>query len=73
MATVTIELDAQQILRLRTAFGTYLDLRDGQGQPRLATSEECRQWMIQRVREIVLAEEKAAAENAIVVDPFDPT
>ena len=60
-------------MRAQGAFGKHLGLRDGDGMPRAATVVEIREWIIVRLREVVLAEERAAASAAIVVDPFEPT
>ena len=67
MATMTITVTAPQAARAATAIGKRLGLgRD-------ATLEECRLYVIEELRKVVLFEERRALEVAITASPFDPT
>ena len=74
---VTISLTAGQVTRFASALGTSRNLKDAQGQPRVATAAEMRQFVIDAVRGVVLETERAAATktavDAVVVAPMDPT
>lgn len=73
---VTISLTAGQITRFATALGKARNLVDAQGQPRVATAAEMRQFVIDQVRGVVLETERAAATEAAIkaatVPPMDP-
>ena len=69
MATITINTQANQDSRIQTAFGKILNLRDAQGNYRLATGAEIKQatidWLKQSVREREQADAREAAQSTV--------
>lgn len=71
MAQLTITVPDAQVPRVQTAFGAVLDLRDGNGDLRDATADEVRQYLVDKLKQIVrLHESQEATETAVaaVVD-----
>jgi len=64
---MTITTTAAQAVRVAAAVGEELRL------DRPATAEECRQYVITILRNIVLTSEKKIAVAALVPSTFDPT
>lgn len=58
MATVTIDLTAAQAQRIGAAFGKWQGLVDGNGAPRSATVAEVRSFLVDRLREVVITQER---------------
>lgn len=79
MPAITITATAAQATRACAALGKAQGLKDNAvpPQPRPATAEELRQFIIGRVRQLVFdVEGKALAEAAVAAAqpaPFDPT
>jgi len=78
MPTMTITTTAEQAQRVSAAVGNHLQLVNGSGQPRNATAEEIRQFVIAELRGIVLRYERKTAEQAAfttigAATPFEPT
>ena len=79
MPQITITVTAAQATRAAAALGKAQALKDNADppQPRNATAEEVRQFMIGRLRQLIIdvegAEATKAAQAAIVIAPFDPT
>ena len=78
MPTISITVTAAQAARAAAALGKAQALKDNAvpPQPRNATAEEVRQFMIGRLRQLIIdvegAEATKAAQAAIVIAPFDP-
>lgn len=74
---VTITMTAGQISRYATALGKLRGYVDGSGNPRVATTAEMKQFVIDSVRGVVFQSERPplekAAVDAVVVPAFDPT
>lgn len=70
MPTFSIDLTAQQATRLAAAFGKFFNLVDEAGAPRAATTEEVKAYMRHELKKIVLIQERADAEAAIVAPEF---
>lgn len=64
MATLTITVPDGQVARVRTAIGSALNLVDGNGDPRDATADEVRQYLVDTLKAQVRAEEEDAAADA---------
>lgn len=75
MASMTITTDNAQALRLATAVGRALLLKDAQGVLRPATNAEVKVFTIQFLRDTVRQQEQNAAREAVALpnDPFDPS
>ncbi len=75
MPAITINATAAQAARATVALGKSLGLQDNAvpPQPRPATAEELRQWIIGRIRELVTTVETVEQNQAIIIAPFDPT
>lgn len=78
MPSITITATAQQAIRAGAALGIAQNLMDNAEppQPRSATVEEIQQFLIQRLRQLVVDVEGNAANVArgpVVVPAFDPT
>jgi hypothetical protein len=66
MPTLSIDLTTEQANRISEAVGKLLSL----GRP--ATPAEARTWLISRIKDAVLAQEKKNAEEAIaLIQPID--
>ena len=72
--SMTITTTSAQDARLVAAFGTHLELTDGNGDPRNATGAEVKQAVIQFIKKTVKDEEITAAEGvaAAAVTEIDP-
>ena len=79
MPTITITVTAQQGTRAAAALGKAQSLMDNATppQPRSATAEEVRLWLIGRLKQLIVDTEGAAAikaaTDAVVLTPFEPT
>ena len=79
MPTISITVTAAQAARAAAALGKAQALKDNAvpPQPRNATAEEVRQFMIGRLRQLIIdvegAEASRVAQAAIVIAPFEPT
>lgn len=74
MATISITISAAHVNRARTAYGKYLNLTDGNGNPRDATAAEVKQDLINRVKQITFdQEDRAANEARPITEQIDPT
>ena len=67
MSTLTINTTAEQALRVAAAVG------QSQGLGRNATAAECKDFVIQLLRQLVQQQEYIAAQNLITSTAFDPT
>jgi hypothetical protein len=66
MPTLSIDMTDQQADRVKLAIGAVLGLG------RAATNTEARSWLVDRIKEIVLKQEKKMAEEAIMlISPID--
>lgn len=75
---VTITMTAPQIARAQAALGKARNLKDGAGNPRVATNAELKQYVVDQMRGLVLTQEKSDADAAAIAgeaapSPFDPT
>lgn len=75
MPSITINVTAGEATRFQAAVGKALGLVDSQTppQPRAATAEEARQFLIGKAKELVVNVEGKTAIDAIVVAAFTPT
>lgn len=73
MAAVTITTTAPQDSRLGPAFGDLLQVRNGSGQPRNATTAEVKDWLIAQMRAVVVNYEDRVNRAAVAApSSFDP-
>ena len=70
MPDITITLTTNQASRTLDAVGKVLDLKDENLQPRPATTNEARAWLLQTIKNTVQDQERAAAVAMVVTDPF---
>ena len=79
MPSLTINYTAGEATRFAAALGKAKALVDNQvpPQPRAATAAECKQFVIERIKQIVVdiegKEASAAALAAVVLSPMEPT
>lgn len=74
MATVTITTTAPQDARLGPAFGDLLQVRNGSGQQRDATTAEVKAWLITQLQQTVQNYEDRLAKAAVAAPAaFTPT
>lgn len=73
MATLTINTTAEQDLRLIDAYGKYLNLVDGDGDPRTATAAEIKSSIIGAIKQVVFDQEDKTAKEAISIAAFEPS
>lgn len=79
MPSLTITYTASEGARFAAALGKAKNLVDAQvpPQPRSATAAECQQFVIERVRQLIVDIEGASANkaalDAVVLTPFNPT
>ena len=74
MATMPLNIPDEQVPVLRHAVGVIRNYRDGNGDPRSATTEECRQEIINYLKGLV--DDVHKREQGAVIPPpptFDPT
>lgn len=63
MAELTITVPDPQVPRVQAALGNVLSLVDGNGDRRDATAEEARQFLVDELKNIVAAHERAVAAS----------
>ena len=76
MPSTTLTYSTQLAQRFAAAVGDDWNLRDENGERRPATGPECKQWFIDRVREVIHRKEGpelAAANPPPQPDPVDMT
>ena len=77
MPTTTLTYSTTLAQRFSVAVGEDWNLRDDKGQRRNATGAECKQWIADRVREVIdrteRREKEAAALAAVVVPDVEIT
>ena len=79
MPTISITVTAAQATTFQQDLGIAQGLVDNQTppQPRAATAEECRQWLIGRAKQLHIDVQgnilNKAAIAAVVIPPFEPT
>lgn len=73
MPSTTITYTAQEGQRFAAAVGRDLRLTNGGGAPRSATEAEAKEWLIAQMKKFTLDNERAEAEKAISLSPFQPT
>ncbi len=75
MPSFTITVTASEGNRAASAIGEIFGLVDNQVPPqrRDATLAECKQFMADYLKKSVQQIERARAQNAVSVTPFDPT
>ena len=73
MATLTINTTAEQDLRLISAYGLFLGLVDGNGDPRTATAAEIKSSIINSIKQVVFDQEHKAEVAAISTAAFEPS
>ncbi len=73
MPTLSITLTTDQATRAQAAIGKVLGLTNGGGAPRPATLAEAKAYVIDRLRALVLQQEKDTQVRATPDTPFDPT
>lgn len=64
MAQLTITVPDPQVPRVQAAMGKLLELRDGNGDIRDATAEEVRQYLVDKLKQVVFTQEKRDAAGA---------
>lgn len=72
MATLTITTTAQQDQRISAAYGSLLELKNAQGQPRGANAAEVKEAIINGIRATVHAYERRLAVEAAALAPVAP-
>lgn len=70
MPILSVDLTAPKAQRLAVAFGKFFNLRDDNDAPRNATAAEVEAYMRHELKKIVLIQERADAEAAIVAPEF---
>ena len=77
MPTLTIDVTAPHATRVAAAVGKLLNLMDTATPPapRAATMAEVKAWVIDYIKGMTLAQERAVAADvaAVAVTPVDPT
>ena len=73
MATLTINTTSSQDARIVDAFGKYLSLVDGSGDPRNATGSEVKAALINFLKGVVFDQERKTAHEAVTIGPLDPS
>ncbi len=73
MPSTTINYTASEGQRIAAAVGLIKNLKDVNGDPRSATAQECKEFIIERLRQFVLDQERQQAAQAITDIPLDPT
>ena len=73
MGTFTINTTAPQDARIVDAFGKYLNLTDGNGDPRNANAAEVKAKLIDMLKQVVFDQERKTLQDAIAVSDLDPT
>lgn len=77
MPSTTLNYSATLANRFAAAVGEDWNLRDSKGERRNATGAECKQWIADRVREVIERTERAPKEKAaiaaVTTDPVDIT
>lgn len=73
MATLTITTTTAQDLRLIDAYGKYLNLVDGNGDPRTATAAEIKASVINSVKQVVFDQEHKTDVEGISIAAFEPS
>ena len=75
MATLTVTVPDPQVPRVQAALGKHLQLFDGSLNPRDATAEEVRQWLVDQLIAVVVKQEQidAVADARATVTPIGAT
>ena len=73
MATITLTFDAANATRIQDALTEMLDLRDEGGEPRQATPDDYKAYLIAKTKQIVKTAERRVAERAIEPTDVDVT
>jgi hypothetical protein len=71
MATITLTIDDAHLPRIRAAVAEDYNLLDAQGNRRTATNAEARQWVIDRLADVVRRAERKAKEAAALAAVTD--
>ncbi|WP_455363579.1 hypothetical protein [[Eubacterium] cellulosolvens] len=75
MATLTVTVPDAQVPRVQAAMGAYLQTLDGSLNPRDATAEEVRQYLVDHLIAVVVKQEQktAEADARLTVTPIGAT
>jgi len=72
MPTISFDVTIPQGQRIAAVLGKKMNLRDVDGNPRDATTQEVRQWVITFVRsEVLNYERQVALQQAVVETPLE--
>ena len=70
MPQLILNATANTVTRLTTCMGIAFRLKDENGNPRVATTEEVRQWFLLQGKNFVTSIEDAEARRAVYVAPL---
>ena len=73
MATLTINTTTENAIRLASAYGLFLGLTDGNGDPRPATNTEVKTAVIEHLKQITFDQEDRVNKAAVSTPRIDPT